>query len=150
MTQILPIRGVLLAAAIAWPSPATTPGHPTDGHLTVRVDGLRSGDGQVMVAIFSHDVNFPDGDDADEWVKKPARAGSVTVAFGGLPPGRYAIGAFHDENGNGNLDTSFIGWPSEGYALSNDVRLSFYRPRFAEAAFAIGPGEQSVTLHMGY
>ncbi|MDB5406830.1 MAG: hypothetical protein JWL84_1742 [Rhodospirillales bacterium] len=150
MTQRLQIRGILLAAAIAWPNPTPPPGAPPDGHLTVRIDGLRSNDGQVMVAIFSRDFQFPDGDYADEWVKKPARTSGVTVTFGGLPPGNYAIGAFHDENGNGKLDTSFIGWPSEGYALSNDVRLSFYRPRFAESAFAVGPGEQRVTLHMGY
>jgi uncharacterized protein (DUF2141 family) len=150
LTRSLHIRGVLLAAAIAWPNPATTPRPTSDGHLTVRIDGLRSDRGQVMVAIFSRDLQFPDGDYADEWVKKPARTGSVTVEFGGLPPGRYAVGAFHDENGNGNLDTSFIGWPSEGYALSNDKRLSFYRPRFDESAIAIGPGEQRITLHMGY
>jgi len=143
-----PIPGIILAAAIAWPNPAATPAR--DGHLTVRIDGLRNGDGQVMVGIFSRDLQFPDGDYADEWVKKPAQPGSVTVEFGGLPPGRYAVGAFHDENRNGKLDTSFIGWPSEGYALSNDIRLSFYRPRFEESAFTIGAGEQRLTLHMGY
>jgi uncharacterized protein (DUF2141 family) len=149
LTPRLQLRGVLLAAAIVWPNPATTPASQ-DGHLTVQIDGLRSGEGQVMVAIFSQDLNFPDGDYADEWVKKPARAGAVTVEFGGLPPGPYAIGAFHDENGNGKLDTSVIGWPKERYALSNDVRLSFHRPRFDECAFPIRPGEQRVTLHMGY
>jgi uncharacterized protein (DUF2141 family) len=150
LTPKSPVRGALLAAVIAWPSPATTPEPFPDGRLTVRIDGLRSSSGQVMVAIFSRDLNFPDGDYADEWVKQPARAGGVTVEFGGLPPGRYAVGAFHDENGDGKLDTNFIGWPNEGYALSNDMRLSFYRPRFGESAFAIRSGEQRITLHMGY
>ena len=44
-----------------------------------------------------------------------------------LAPGTY----------NSRLDTDFIGYPTEGYALSNGIRPVISRPRFSDAAFAV-------------
>ena len=52
----------------------------------------------------------PAGADAD-------RGGRVR----GLPPGRYAVAAYQDVNGNGELDKVPPGIPTEPYAFSNDV-----------------------------
>jgi uncharacterized protein (DUF2141 family) len=43
----------------------------------------------------------------------------------------------HDENGNGKLDTGFLGFGSESYAYSNDAHPLFGRPSFDEAKFAV-------------
>jgi uncharacterized protein (DUF2141 family) len=56
-----------------------------------------------------------------------------------LAPGTHAVGAYHDENNNSRLDTDFIGYPIEGYALSNGIRAVISRPQFSDAAFAVGP-----------
>jgi len=56
-----------------------------------------------------------------------------------LAPGTHAFGADHDENNNSRLDTDFIGYPTEGYALSNGIRAVISRPRLSDAAFAVGP-----------
>jgi uncharacterized protein (DUF2141 family) len=118
--------------------------------IVVTVEGMRSDRGQVMVAIFSKPEHFPDGDFADQYAKRPASTAPVTVVFDGLQPGLYALGAYHDENGNGRLDTNFFGWPIEGYALSNGIRLSFYRPRFSEAAIRLDGSDLAISLHIGY
>ena len=49
------------------------------------------------------------------------------------------FGAYHDENNNSRLDTDFIGYPTEGYALSNGIGAVISRPRVSDAAFAVGP-----------
>lgn len=139
------IRRILLALLLALPCHAARA-----GKLTVTIEGLHSSWGQLMVAIFSPSENFPDGDYADQYVKRRASAGPVTVVFDGLRPGRYALAAYHDENGNGKLDTTFFGWPTEGYALSNGVRLAFHRPTFSEAAFTLDASDRAITLHIGY
>jgi uncharacterized protein (DUF2141 family) len=118
--------------------------------IVVTVEGLRSDRGQVMVGLFSKPEHFPDGDYADQYAKRPANTAPVTVVFDGLRPGLYALGAYHDENGNGRLDTNFLGWPTEGYALSNGIRLSFYRPRFSESAVRLDEHDLAITLHIGY
>ena len=79
----------------------------------------------------------------------PASTRPVTMEFD-VVPGTYALGAYHDENGNGRLDTNFIGYPVEGYALSNGIRAVVSRPRFTDAAFTVAGGDCKVTLHIAY
>lgn len=117
--------------------------------ITVTIDGLHSSTGDVYVALFSRAEQFPDGDYSDQHLKVKASLEPITVAFE-VPPGRYAIGAYHDENANGKLDTNFIGYPIEGYALSNGIRAVISRPRFADAAVAVGDGDTTVALHIRY
>ena len=108
--------------------------------IVVTIDGLHSGKGDVYVALFSRPEHFPDGDYSDQHLMVKASLEPITVAFD-APPGLYAVGAYHDENGNGKLDTNFIGYPVEGYALSNGIRAIMSRPRFADAAVKVGEGD---------
>jgi uncharacterized protein (DUF2141 family) len=41
----------------------------------------------------------------------------ATCNFEGVPPGQYAVAVFHDENGNGKMDTNFIGHAARGCGL---------------------------------
>ena len=70
--------------------------------------------------------------------------------FDNLPPGTYAVGAYHDENNNDHLDTDFLGLPTEGYALSNGVRAVMSKPTFQQAAFTVGAEDKPVALHIRY
>ena len=54
-----------------------------------------------------------------------------------LPTGTYAIGVFHDVNGNNSLDTNFLGIPKEQYGFGNDATGSFGPPSFDEAAIKV-------------
>ncbi len=117
--------------------------------IVVTIDGLHSAKGDVYVALFSRAEQFPDGDYSDQHVKLKASLAPLTVTFD-APPGRYAVGAYHDENANGKLDTNFVGYPIEGYALSNGIRAVVSRPRFTDAAFAVAEGDTRVTLHIRY
>ena len=62
------------------------------------------------------------GDYSIQHTKLKAAAETLSVVFDDLAPGTYAVGAYHDENNNSRLDTDFIGYPTEGYALSNGLR----------------------------
>ena len=67
-----------------------------------------------------------------------------------LPPGRYAVNAFHDENGNGDLDTNFIGVPSEGYGFANDPDTSFGPADFDAAAVDVGDTDVVAAMNLRY
>ncbi len=118
--------------------------------IVVTIDGLHSASGNVFVALYSKAEGFPDGDYSDRWLRLPASTAPITVTFGDLKPGNYAVGAYHDENANNRLDTNFIGYPVEGYALSNGVRAIISRPRFVDAAFAVSVDGKRVALHIKY
>jgi uncharacterized protein (DUF2141 family) len=82
--------------------------------------------------------------------KVRASTGPITVTFDNLRPGIYAVGAYHDENGNDHLDTNFLGLPVEGYALSNGVRVVLSKPTFQQAAFTLGTEDKPLALHIRY
>ena len=50
------------------------------------------------------------------------------IDFTGVPPGKYALVCYHDENSNGKFDENMLGMPKEGYCFSNNVKPRFRRP----------------------
>jgi uncharacterized protein (DUF2141 family) len=116
--------GLLLAAASV-ASAAT---------VEVHVTGVAGAKGQVSVAVC----------DRARFLKEcvysasiPAQAGENVLKVSGVPPGRWAVLAYQDENGNGQLDRKLFGIPSENYGFSRDARGRFGPPSFDEAAIEV-------------
>jgi uncharacterized protein (DUF2141 family) len=125
-------------------------GPASAARIIVTIDGLHSAQGTVFVGLYATPSKFLNGNQSDALRKVRASTGPITVAFDNLPPGTYAVGAYHDENGNDHLDTNFLGLPVEGYALSNGVRAVMAKPTFQQAAFTVGAGDKPVSLHIRY
>ncbi len=71
--------------------------------LEVILKGIHSTDGQALVALHQHRPGhaFPDEAGVVANEARPADTGEVVVLFPDLPPGQYAVAAFHDANGDG-------------------------------------------------
>jgi uncharacterized protein (DUF2141 family) len=122
--------------------------------LTITVDNLRSNQGQVLLCVFSSESSdreaFPDcikGHPVRQG-KAVIGDGKVVVTYKGLKDGVYAVAAIHDENANGELDTNFIGIPTEGIAISTNPRL-MGKPQFDQAQFEIR-GKAAITVSAKY
>jgi len=76
----------------------------------------------------------------------PATAERQQVRFSGLAPGRYAVAAFQDLNGNRMLDRSPVGVPVEPYGFSNGVGRTA-PPRFDRAAVLV-EGDVAVRVRL--
>jgi len=117
------------------------------GTIHVIIENSRSAKGNIHVDICPQ---------ADFLSKCPysaeakARQGRVEVVVRGVPPGRYAAQLTHDENGNKKVDRGLLGIPREGIGFSNSVRVRFRAPRFAEAAFDVTGGAQSISVSLQY
>jgi uncharacterized protein (DUF2141 family) len=125
-------------------------GPASAARIIVTIDGLHSTQGAVFIGLYATPSKFLNGNQSDAIRKVRASTGPITVTFDNLPPGTYAVGAYHDENGNDHLDTNFLGLPVEGYALSNGVRAVMAKPTFQQAAFTVGAGDKPVSLHIRY
>jgi uncharacterized protein (DUF2141 family) len=125
-------------------------GPASAARIIVTIDGLHSAQGNVFIGLYATPNKFLNGNQCDAMKKVKASTGPITVAFDNLRPGTYAVGAYHDENGNDHLDTNFIGLPVEGYALSNGVRAVMSKPTFQQAAFTVGVEDKPVALHIRY
>lgn len=110
--------------------------------LLLKISGIESADGSIIIAIWN---------DAEAWLKSEplagrridAKPGTVEITVEGLEAGSYAVSVFHDINDNQELDTNFLGIPTEPIGFSNNVRNRFGPARFSQASFSMG-GEEVV------
>jgi len=75
------------------------------------------------------------------------RRGRLRFEFADLAPGRYALKAFQDTNGNGKIDIGVFG-PREPWATYRLARPKLRPPRFEEMAFDAGSSVEDADLVM--
>ncbi len=139
-------RGVALA--LVAPLLAAAVAHAEPSVLEVTVSEVRSNAGRVLVAICDRATFLQEN--CRYRGSAPAIAGSVVIRVTGVPPGTYAAQAYQDENDNRKIDRNFFGIPTEGIGFSNDARMRFGPPSFADAAFTLGQSGGQIRLTLRY
>lgn len=117
--------------------------------LAVTVTGVRSAQGDVRIAVYDRAEGFRKEAQARARQAVPAAQGQVEARFSGLPAGRYAVIAYHDEDGNGRLNLRFGMIPIEGYGLSNAPEVAG-PPRFQDAAFDLREPAGAIEVRLNY
>lgn len=114
------------------------------GTLAIDFTDLASEEGQILYAVY---------DEAGWNGGKPVRGGAADAEGGqasilvqDLPSGRYGIKAYHDLNGNGQMDANPFGIPIEPFAFSNNAPASMGPPAWADAAFEVTAGTTTQTI----
>jgi len=128
----------LLLALVALPPAADA------ATLVVELSGVENDHGLVRVAVCTPETFTTKHCPFSAAVA--ARAGAVTVSVEGIPPGRYAVQAYHDEDGNGRVRPGLFGIPAEAIGFSRDAPVRLAAPRFEDAAIAIA--EPSTATHL--
>ena len=131
------VASVLLGAA---PLPA--------GTLRVEIGNVRNGKGRVVIAVCPQALFLKDN--CPYSGNAPSQTGTTVVTVQGVPAGRYAVQAFHDENNNGEVDRTLFGIPKEGVGFSNDARIRMGPPKWADAVFAFDGTSKTIQLKMRY
>jgi uncharacterized protein (DUF2141 family) len=132
------------------------------GTFRVTVDGVRSGNGTIMIGLYDtsdgflaaikHSTEIGLLTDKGRVVGAALRAvaGSQSIVFTQLKPGRYAIIVFHDENDNGLLDENAWSVPTEGYGFSNNAEGFLGSPSFDAAGVVLDGAEDCVAISLIY
>lgn len=103
--------------------------------LQVKVTNIKKIHGQVQICLFKDGIGFlSKGKPIEcEWID--VNSSSLDFTFDSIVAGEYAVIVIHDLNDNQDLDTNFIGIPSEPYGFSNNPSTTFGPPDFEEASF---------------
>ncbi len=119
--------------------------------IHVSVHGIRNGVGTVKAVLYGpHSEDFlVKGRKADK-EREPAEAGTMVLCMAAPEVGKYAIVVYHDENNNHKFDRNWIGFPIEGFGVSNDPSLFLAPPSFEEAAFEVTGALTRVEVEMKY
>lgn len=142
-----PVRALILGAGLAG---ALGGAAPAASDVSATVTGLRSSRGQVLACLTTRPDAFPDCEKDPEAHTLTVPAGErVTLDFGQVHPGRYAVSLVHDENGNGKLDTRLM-IPREGFGFSRDAPVRMGPPKFDRAAFPVEDEAVQLEIRMRY
>jgi len=111
-----------------------------DNTLTIDFNISKYKTGKIYVAIYNSEASF---------LKTPLKGTIVTIKNGkavakikALKKGEYAVSSFYDKNGNGKMDTNFLGIPKEPIAMSNNAKGTFGPPKYKDAKFTIGGNKE--------
>lgn len=102
--------------------------------------------GVVMVALFDSASGYA-GDRPVGGQRVDVASGQRTAVFEGLPAGDYAAKAFHDLNGDGQMNFNPFGIPVEPYAFSNNAVGNMGPASWERARFAVsGATAQTISI----
>jgi uncharacterized protein (DUF2141 family) len=136
-----------LLAAIALQTAALSIGpHISAPPLSVVVNGVGDSRGYVRVDLCTQDTFL--GRACETSGAAPARKGVTEVVLTHVPPGVYAIQAYHDRNDDGRLDRGLLGIPLEEVGFSKSPPLGLHGPSFDHAAFVHGDVAQTIDVHL--
>lgn len=112
------------------------PSKAQTGTIQLTISALKSDKGKCLIYLYKSEEGFPDKPElAFKQLVGDIKGGKSYYQITDIPNGLYAIAIVHDENGNGKMETNFLGIPKEGIGVSNNVKGSFGPPKFKDAKF---------------
>lgn len=106
--------------------------------IRVTVSSLETDTGSVIAEIYPDD---PDGflrrEGRIDRVAHTVRLPETAFCISAPGPGFFAVAVYHDRNGNGKFDKTFIGLPAEPWGLSNNPSAGFSLPKLEKSLFEV-------------
>lgn len=129
------MKKLILIIAIIFSGVITTNAQEETFDLTVKISGLNSDNGTLMVGVYNKKEDFLNKQFKGDIVKIENK--KSVVIFKNLPKGEYAVSFVHDENDNKKMDTNFLGIPKEDYGCSNNATGFMGPPKYDDAKFML-------------
>ncbi len=142
---LLAVAAFALAAPVAADSEATRA-----ASLVVDVSNVPNDKGQVGCSLYDKKEGFPsNAKKAKATLFVVPKGGKATCAFEGVKPGRYAVSVMHDEDKDGELETSMVGRPKEWWGVSNNVPAErFGPPKYEAATFELTSAPKTIRIKL--
>lgn len=119
---------------------------PAVTQVRVTVHGMLEGRGLMTAEIYENNQRgFLNKKGRVRRVRVPAQRPPVTVCMN-VEPGTYAAVAYHDVDGDRDLDQKWNRLPAEPFALSGDRKLKFGFPDIEPSLFEVPGGGSAVDL----
>ena len=131
--------------------PAGCAGTPSGTRLSLTAEGLRNGNGYLVMTVYVDDSRrFLVKHGSIEVGRVKAEAGTTHGCIFLPAAGTYAIALYHDENANEKFDRSGLGLPKEGWGFTNNPRTFFGLPAFKSVRLNIPKSGLVAEIRMKY
>lgn len=146
MSRIVPLFLALATSA------AFAPALVSAETLTITIADIRESEGRLMIQVVNSEKGFEFSEDSAApqpvAISQLAEAGEMTFEVT-LPPGIYGARVLHDLNGNGEMDSNFVGMPKEPWAFSNNATGRLGPAKWQDAKFEIS-GDTAVEIRLNH
>jgi uncharacterized protein (DUF2141 family) len=146
MSRIVPLFLALATSA------AFAPALVSAETLTITIADIRESEGRLMIQVANSEKGFEFSEDSAApppvAISQLAEAGEMTFEVT-LPPGIYGARVLHDLNGNGEMDSNFVGIPKEPWAFSNNATGRLGPAKWQDAKFEIS-GDTAVEIRLNH
>ena len=119
---------------------------PELGDLTIEISGFDNDDGMVKIALSDTQEDYESNEEVYRGEETNISAKMAVWTFEKIPFGEYAIKIYHDQDGDNELDTNFLGIPSESYGFSNNARGSFGPASWEDAKFLFNSANDTLQI----
>jgi uncharacterized protein (DUF2141 family) len=146
------VAGAVLVAGggVSAQQPACT-GRPGPVRLYVDVEGIREAEGLIAVTLYVDDSSRFLAKRGSLYVGRvPARAPATRVCIYLPSTGTYALGVYHDADGDRSYDRNALGLPAEGYGFSNNPAVILGLPSFRSVRLAVPRDNMSTRVRLRY
>ena len=146
MSRIVPLFLALATSA------AFAPALVSAETLTITIADIRESEGRLMIQVANSEKGFEFSEDSAApppvAISQLAEAGEMTFEVT-LPPGIYGARVLHDLNGNGEMDSNFVGIPKEPWAFSNNATGRLGPAKWQDGKFEIS-GDTAVEIRLNH
>ena len=118
------------------------------GNFKLRIVDIESNDGVIDVALSNSRNNYESREVAFRGITLSIKDNVAEHVFENIPFGEYAIKVYHDEDNDGELDTNFLGIPSEDYGFSNNASGSFGPADYEDAKFIFAQDNMIIKISL--
>jgi uncharacterized protein (DUF2141 family) len=135
------------------PAQAQFPFEAGSVRLLVKPKLLRNQLGSLCVSLFSSPEGFPSSGERALYsgcYKIEELNENPEIVINNLNTGSYAIALFHDENSDGQLNTGVFGIPMEGFGFSNNPKIKFSAPKYAECQIQLSDAQSTQSIELRY
>jgi uncharacterized protein (DUF2141 family) len=107
-----------------------------DHGMRIECSNMLPAESHVRVAIYTQAATFLEDNGVKYYHEQKVNGEQKTeLILKDLPYGTYALAIYQDLNHNKKLDVNLVGYPSEPFGFSNNIRPRFKAPSFADCKF---------------
>lgn len=119
--------------------------------LYVNVENVRSSDGLIAVTLYADDSRRFLARRGSLYVGRvPAQQGRTRVCIYLPATGTWALGVYHDADGNRRYNRNSLGMPVEGFGFSNNPGTLFGIPAFRSVRLSVPRNAMQTTVRLRY
>ena len=146
---LLSIVGTSQNSTLAQCEPTIADNEPCCGQasLVIQLNDIEFLRGEIRIALYHSEEAYTERGEATGLIV-PVDGESLEVSLEKLEPGKVLVLLFHDIDGNGKLDTNFLGIPTEPYASSTGKRGHFGPPSWNNGLVALETGENFIEISL--